>query len=76
MTKPDFVAQTAEPLTGEERIAWFRERAIEAYAEGVTRSRFSIHPELAHLTLYEGWIEAADDVDDPHFQLTRQQAQP
>ena len=53
---PDFIAQNGEPMTVEERRAWFDTRAEEMRAEGATWLQFAVddadNPTVA---LVEGW---------------------
>jgi hypothetical protein len=56
MTEPDYLAQTAERLTSDERRAWLVACAAEARKRGVTHARATIHPKDAW-TLFEGWVE-------------------
>ena len=71
MTKPDFVAQSAEPMTGKERRAWFDCRAIEMRDRGASWLQFSVDgPEAPTITLAEGWKERPPIQPAPHFQMT------
>jgi hypothetical protein len=66
--EPDFVSQTAEPLTPEQGGNWCRQRAREAERKGAAHHRFTFHPDR-RILLYEGWKVRPDDEGEPRFQL-------
>lgn len=70
MIEPDFISQTAEPMTTEQQRDWFQTQAAEAARNGATFHRFSHYPSDARLLLYEGWKQAPKDQGEPRFQLT------
>ena len=41
-TAPDFVAQNGEPMTGDERMAWFRARYEEFREKGATWGQMAV----------------------------------
>lgn len=68
--EPEFLAQTAEPMTGVERQAWFRARAVEANERGLYWARYSVDDaDDPKITLIECWRECPDDHGEPRFQL-------
>ena len=70
MSEPDFISQTAEPMTPEQRQEWFRWRVTEAENEGATFHRYSHHPGNPDILLHEGWKVRPDDQGEPRFQFT------
>ena len=70
MSDPDFVAQTAEPMTRDERLAWFQERNREFKERGATWAQYSVddadNPKIA---LFEGWLVRPKEQPAPHFQM-------
>lgn len=68
--EPEFISQTAEPMNFGERREWFSKQAHDATKNGATFHRFAMHPEIPHLTLYEGWKMRPEDQGEPRFQLT------
>lgn len=69
MSEPEYLAQTGEPMTWEERNAWILARRAEAKARGCTFGRISTHPDNRDLLLIEGWKERPDDQGEPRFQF-------
>jgi hypothetical protein len=69
MSEPDFVFQTAEPMTQEQRMEWLRLHSGEANDEGATFHRASVHPEIEHLTLLESWKVRPEDQGEPRWGL-------
>jgi hypothetical protein len=60
--EPDFLSQNGESIT-HTRLQWFAERAKAAEAKGATWHRFSVHPDIGGLILYEGWKQKPVDDD-------------
>jgi len=69
MSAPDFVAQTGEAMSSEERSAWCLASMGWAKAKGATWHRYS-HDLNLGLLLYEGWKVRPVPEPAPHFQLT------
>lgn len=69
MNEPEFIAQTAEPMSSAERLEWIRAQAGEARTAGMTFGRASIHPEQTNIVLYEGWRVQPKDQGEPRFQI-------
>lgn len=67
--EPDFISQTAEPMTPEQRMEWFRWRAADAEEKGATWHRFSSCPEMPEVILHEGWKVRPQDQGEPRFQM-------
>ena len=67
--EPFFVRQTDEPRIADERRAWVEARVAEANAEGSTFARFSHHPVLTNVLLFEAWKERPHDQGAPRFTL-------
>ena len=71
MTDPDFVAQTAEPMTGADRRAWFGDRYAEFREKGATWMQYSVDDaENPLIALAEGWLVRPKAQPTPHFQMT------
>ena len=84
MSKPNFVHQTAEPMTGDEQARWFQDAADEMRKFGGAKSvRYTFEaswrpfpedpdtPFLHHgICLCEGWLVAPTDWPEPAFSLT------
>lgn len=70
--EPDFIFQTAEPMTSEQRMEWLLLHSREANEDGATFHRATIHPDIPHLTLLESWKVHPDDQGEPRFALTPQ----
>ena len=71
MSDPDFVAQTAEPMTGDERRAWFQERAREFRDSGAAWMQQSVDDTRDPMTsLAEGWLVRPKVQPAPYFQRT------
>lgn len=75
LSEPDFLSQTAEPMTSERRREWYRARAREAESQGAVWHRFSYHPEQTDILLYEGWKVRPDDEGEPRFQFAAKESQ-
>lgn len=73
--KPDFSAQTGEPMTRNEKNEWFRNRVKEFRDKGATHMRAawddSFEPPLY---LVEGWLVEPEDFPPPFFHLTHERA--
>ncbi len=69
MIEPLFIAQTAEPMTPEERMIWLHAQADAGRSSGATFFRASVHPDIEHLTLIEGWKEQPEDQGEAQWQL-------
>ena len=67
--EPDFIAQTAEPMSEGERRKWASERAAEFFHKGATHHRLTIHDTIPHLLLLEGWKVRPKDEGEPHFEF-------
>ena len=67
--EPDFIAQTGEPMTVEEKREWIRRGCRNAEAKGATFHRASVHPEHADLLLLESWKVRPEDQGEPRFQF-------
>jgi hypothetical protein len=73
--EPDFLSQNGD-LSDEATLAWYIARRKEATAAGATWHRFSRHPELRDLILYEGWrecpVDENGDLDEgqPRWQIS------
>ena len=70
MSEPEYIRGTGEPMTATETRAWFRAAADEARSEGAPFLRFSHHPVNTSILLVEGWVARPDDMGDPRFALT------
>lgn len=67
--EPEFISQTAEQMTPDERRMWCRKQARDAEEKGATFHRWTMHDEIPNLILYEGWKAKPEDQGDPRFQL-------
>ena len=67
--EPDFIAQTAEPMTPDERRIWVEAQVAAGRADGATFFRASVHPEIAYLTLMEGWAKQPEDQGEQRWQM-------
>ena len=68
---PDFVAQSAELMTKDERHNWFQTRAREMREKKATWLQMSVDPERDPMTtLIEGWLVRPHVQPEPHFQMT------
>ncbi len=68
MSEPNFLSQTAEPMTAAQRRAWCKARAGEADRQGARWHRYS-HDAATGALLYEGWKQRPDAEGDPRFQF-------
>ena len=71
--EPFYIAQTAEPRTSQECMAWFEAQRTEANAEGGRFYRFTIATPFGGgcMALMEGWREKhVPDQGEPRWQLT------
>jgi hypothetical protein len=67
---PDYLAQTAEPMTRDERLAWISARSSEAKAAGCQICRASVHEVYPDLIIFEGWRDRnADQSVTPAWQF-------
>lgn len=56
--EPDFWRQSAEPLAdADARFKWFSDAALAMNEQGATFFQMSVHPDIEHLRLIEGWKE-------------------
>ena len=77
MTDPDFVAQTAEPMTADERREWFKVHYAEFREKGATWGQMAVDDTYDPMILLcEGWIVRPNVQPEPHFQMTYVQAKP
>lgn len=67
--EPDFIAQTAKPMSIMERRKWVFERAAEFYHQGAVHHRLTAHETIPHLLLLEGWKVRPEEEGEPHFQF-------
>jgi hypothetical protein len=67
--EPDFISQTAEPMSKVERRKWAIERAAEFFNQGATHYRLTSHETIPNLLLLEGWKVRPEDEGEPHFQF-------
>jgi hypothetical protein len=65
--KPEFISQTAEIMTPDERKKWCMARVAESREKGATFHRFSFCPH--GVTLHEGWKVAPQEQGEPRFQM-------
>ena len=68
-TEPDFLSQCGEALTPGQRREWFRFEAFQAEEKGATFHRYSVHPDIPNLILYEGWKERPDEQGEQRWQF-------
>lgn len=72
--EPDYLAQTAEPMTPDERREWFRSRAREAGAQGCVHGRMSVDDaENPTMALVEAWKVRPSDEGEPRWQMVEGQ---
>lgn len=69
MGEPEFLAQSGEPMSSEERLIWLEAQAAAGRAAGATFFRASIHPGISDLILMEGWIVRPDEQGEPRWQM-------
>jgi hypothetical protein len=69
MSEPEFIAQTGEPMTSDERRVWVRAQIEAARAQGATFFRLAQHQDAPDLLLVEGWSKQPDDQGEPRFQM-------
>lgn len=62
MIEPDFLSQTAEAKTPEQRAEWAIARSREARAAGASWWRFTFR-RAENLLLFEGWLKRPTDAD-------------
>ncbi len=65
MEEPEFISQTAEPMTPQQKREWCRQQAEDATTKGATWHRWS---EDNNVVLYEGWLVRPVDQGQPRFQ--------
>ena len=69
--EPVYIAQTAEPMSRDERRAWFQARGDDAREKGATWLRFSVDDaEKPTMALVEGWLKRPDDEGPQRWQMT------
>ncbi len=69
MSEPDFISQCGDLKTKDEHFEWWRSRAAEAFNRGATHFRYSVHPEIQNLILFEGWKQRPTQEGNPRFQF-------
>jgi hypothetical protein len=75
MSDPDYIAQTAECATPQQRQTWLVARVAAARERGITFSRATVSDDGA-LLLYEGWKDRPLDKEgnldqgEPRWQLS------
>lgn len=69
MADPEWLSQCGEPLTREQRSAWFRARTLEAKSAGATHARYSLHETIPDLILFEAWRIRPKDEGEPRWML-------
>lgn len=69
--EPDFLSQNGELFTREDQLRWFHDKTAEAQAGGAVLARYSIHPDIPGLALFEAWKQRPNDQGDIRWQLTR-----
>lgn len=57
MKYPDFIAQTAEPMSDEDARRWYSDRTQYFKDAGCKTFRASAHPSYSNFRLLEGWEE-------------------
>jgi hypothetical protein len=67
--EPDFISQCGEPLTESARLEWFMSRAREAEDAGAVLARYSVHPDIPDLILFEAWKVRPADQGEIRWQL-------
>jgi hypothetical protein len=67
--EPDFISQTAEARTPEQRMEWLRKRTADANAKGATFHRAIVSDDHANLLLLESWKVAPKDQGEPRWQM-------
>ena len=71
ITAPDFWAQTAEPMTDEERHAWIRHACMEAKDQGCIEVRAAMDDaDNPKIVLVEGWKIRVHEWPEPSFHFT------
>jgi len=68
MSEPDFLSQTADAKTDEERKAWYAARTQEANAQGAAWHRYSFNN--AGWLLHEAWKERPADEGPTRWQIS------
>lgn len=74
--EPDFLSQNGDLKSGPEQMDWYLARRAEAVAKGARWHRYSFHPEIKYLILYEGWhvmpVDADGNLDEgePRWQMS------
>jgi hypothetical protein len=73
MSNPDFSAQTAEPMTPDERRRWFNSVAAEFREKGATHAQASCNPDHdPPIYLVEGWKVRPEVQPAPQFHMKGQ----
>lgn len=67
---PDFIAQTAEPMTADEARVWYVSSAEAMRQQGAPWFRYSWDDRSGQLRLVEGWKERPEHQGEPRWQLT------
>jgi hypothetical protein len=73
VTEPNFIAQ-GSAKTRDEAHEWWKARSAEAMAEGCTFCRYSQHPTITDLILFEAWQVQPRNQGEPRWQLMRLEA--
>lgn len=67
--EPQYSAQCGEPLNGEQQLAWAKARLKDAFGRGTAWHRYSAHPTIPHLILFEGWRQRPAEEPPPRWHL-------
>lgn len=69
---PDFMMQTAEPMSRDDRAEWVRKGFEDLHKKGARDMQVSIHPVIPNLVLIEAWKIpiVSGKYPAPYFQLT------
>lgn len=69
MNRPDYLAQTGEVMTRQQRHDWIIARGVEAQRKlgDICSVRITDHPTMPNLILYEAWIEEHINLPPPGF---------
>lgn len=68
MAEPDFIFQTAEPMSDVEHHQFIQACLTEAKTQGGTFFRVTQHEDDANLILVEVWKETPQDQGEPRWQ--------
>ena len=70
--KPDFISQTAEPMSKVETYEWFRNCSSRMRNEGATWIQYSMDPNSSPtIYLVEGWKIRPAIQPNPEFQMVK-----